>query len=52
VAKEIIKDIKAREALGKGVDILANAVRVTLVPKVVMFFWRRNTVYPLLQTME
>ena len=33
MAKEIIKDIKAREALGKGVDILANAVRVTLVPK-------------------
>ncbi len=33
MAKEIIKDIKAREALGKGVDILANAVRVTLGPK-------------------
>jgi len=33
VAKEIVKDIKAREALGKGVDILANAVRVTLGPK-------------------
>ena len=33
MAKKIIKDIKAREALGKGVDILANAVRVTLGPK-------------------
>ncbi len=33
MAKEIVKDIKAREALGKGVDILANAVRVTLGPK-------------------
>ena len=33
MAKEIIQDIKAREALGKGVDILANAVRVTLGPK-------------------
>ncbi|HXL02765.1 MAG TPA: chaperonin GroEL [Candidatus Atribacteria bacterium] len=33
MAKEIIKDIKAREALGKGVDILAGVVRITLGPK-------------------
>ena len=33
MAKEIIKDAQARRALGKGVDILADAVRVTLGPK-------------------
>ena len=33
MAKEIIKDVEARGALGKGVDILADAVRVTLGPK-------------------
>lgn len=33
MAKEIIFDIKAREELKKGVDELANAVKVTLGPK-------------------
>jgi len=33
MAKEIIFDIEAREALRKGVDALANAVKVTLGPK-------------------
>ena len=32
-AKEILFDAKAREKLSKGVDTLANAVRVTLGPK-------------------
>ncbi len=32
-AKEIKYDIKAREKMLKGVDILANAVKVTLGPK-------------------
>jgi len=32
-AKEILFDAKAREKLKKGVDILANAVKVTLGPK-------------------
>ena len=33
MAKEIKFDIKAREELKKGVDSLANAVKVTLGPK-------------------
>ncbi|MBP7497107.1 MAG: chaperonin GroEL [Bacteroidales bacterium] len=33
MAKEILYDIKAREALKKGVDSLSNAVKVTLGPK-------------------
>lgn len=33
MAKEILFDIKAREELKKGVDALANAVKVTLGPK-------------------
>ncbi|CAO0823651.1 chaperonin GroEL [Desulfarculales bacterium] len=33
MAKELKYDIKARESMARGVDILANAVRVTLGPK-------------------
>lgn len=33
MAKDIIFDLKAREALKKGVDALSNAVKVTLGPK-------------------
>src|SRR5664279_4998151 len=33
MAKEIVFDSKAREALKKGVDALSNAVKVTLGPK-------------------
>src|SRR3954467_4736811 len=33
MAKEITFDLKARDALKKGVDALANAVKVTLGPK-------------------
>lgn len=33
MAKEIVFDMKAREALKQGVDALANAVKVTLGPK-------------------
>jgi chaperonin GroEL len=33
MAKEIVFDIEAREALKKGVDALANAVKITLGPK-------------------
>ena len=32
-AKEILFDVKAREKLARGVDKLANAVKVTLGPK-------------------
>ena len=33
MAKEIIFEVESREALKKGVDALANAVKVTLGPK-------------------
>ena len=33
MAKQILFDEEARRALGKGVDALANAVKVTLGPK-------------------
>ena len=33
MAKEILFNEKARRALGRGVDQLANAVKVTLGPK-------------------
>ena len=33
MAKDIIFDLKARDALKKGVDALSNAVKVTLGPK-------------------
>src|SRR3989344_3366435 len=33
MAKQIIFNIKAREALKRGVDILADAVKITLGPK-------------------
>jgi chaperonin GroEL len=33
MAKEIIFDIEARDGLKRGVDALANAVKVTLGPK-------------------
>ena len=32
-AKEVLFDVKAREKLARGVDKLANAVKVTLGPK-------------------
>lgn len=32
-AKEILFDAKARERLSRGIDTLANAVKVTLGPK-------------------
>ena len=33
MAKELLFDIDARDQLKKGVDVLANAVKVTLGPK-------------------
>ena len=33
MAKEIFFDVEARDALKRGVDALANAVKVTLGPK-------------------
>jgi chaperonin GroEL len=33
MAKQILYDVKAREALKRGVDILANTVKITLGPK-------------------
>jgi chaperonin GroEL len=36
MAKDIKFDIEARDGLKRGVDALANAVKLTLGPKVVM----------------
>jgi chaperonin GroEL len=48
MAKKIQFDIKAREGLKKGVDALANAVKVTLGPKgrnviIGKIFWRSTS---------
>ena len=47
MAKQILFDEEARRALGRGVDALANAVKVTLDQKVVMLYWKRNLVHRL-----
>jgi len=36
-AKEIIFDVRAREAILKGVNTLADAVKVTLAPRAAMW---------------
>ena len=51
MAKEILFNEEARRALGGGVDQLANAVKVTLGPKVVMLCWIKNLVPQQLQMM-
>ena len=46
MAKQILFDEEARRALGRGVDALANAVKVTLGPKgrnVVFLTFLQNT---------
>ena len=37
MAKQILFEEEARRALGRGVDALANAVKVTLGPKAVSY---------------
>ena len=44
MAKEILFNIDARDQLKKGVDALANAVKVTLGPKGRNVIIRRNSV--------
>jgi chaperonin GroEL (HSP60 family) len=51
MAKEILYDQKARECMLKGVNTLADAVKVTLGPKAEMLFWRRRSVPRLLPKM-
>ena len=44
MAKQIIYHEDARQAILRGVNNLATAVRVTLGPWVAMSFWRRSSV--------
>lgn len=46
MAKEILFNIDARDQLKKGIDTLANAVKVTLGLKVVTLSSKRNSVLP------
>lgn len=41
MAKDIKFSSDARAAMVRGVDALADTVKVTLGPKVVMLFWKR-----------
>ena len=43
MAKDILFNMDARDQLKKGVDELANAVKVTLGPKVAMLLSKRNS---------
>jgi len=52
MAKNIIFDDKARQALKKGVDKLAQAVKITLGPKGSNVILDRDLVLRLLQMME
>lgn len=44
MAKEIKFSEEARRSMLRGVDALADAVKVTLGPKVVTWFLRKNSV--------
>ena len=46
MAKIIQYETEAREKLKKGVDTLADAVKVTLVPKVETSLSRKNLAHP------
>lgn len=48
MAKEIVYDVDARERLREGADALANAVKVTLGPKVVTWLSTKSSVLPVL----
>jgi chaperonin GroEL (HSP60 family) len=49
--KELKYGVKARESILAGVNILADAVKVTLVPKVVMYSLRNPSAHPPSQKM-
>ena len=51
MAKDILFNIDARDQLKKGVDELANAVKVTLGPKGRTLSSKRNSVLLILQRM-
>jgi len=51
MAKQIKYDIEARDLLKKGVDALANAVKVTLGPKGRNVVIEKNSVLPWYQKM-
>lgn len=51
MAKQVLFGEEARQALGRGVDALANAVKVTLGPKGRNVVLDKNLVLQLLQTM-
>ena len=51
MAKQIFFDIEARNKMKKGVDILANAVKVTLGPKGRNVVLEKNSVHLLLPKM-
>ena len=46
MAKQILFNEEARRKLEAGVNALADAVKVTLGPKVVTLYWKRNLVLP------
>jgi len=52
MAKQLFFDIEARNKMKKGVDILANAVKVTLGPKGRNVVSKRNSVLLRLQKTE
>lgn len=52
MAKNISFNLEARDALKRGVDALANAVKVTLGPKGRNVVIDKNSVHLLLQKME
>lgn len=45
MAKQLFFDIEARNRMKKGVDILSNAVKVTLVPKAATWYLKKNSVH-------
>ena len=45
-AKEVRFSDDARSRMIKGVNVLANAVKVTLGPKGRMWFWKKHSVLP------
>ena len=51
MAKDIKFSEEARRSMLRGVDTLANAVKVTLGQKVVTLYLRKNLVHHLLQMM-
>jgi len=52
MAKELYFDSEAREKMKRGVDTLANAVKVTLGPKGRNVIIDKNSAHHLLQKME